>query len=419
MNREFLEAQQAFTGLLAQPVLTRQGAPEAFARVRRHGRTLTDWFDTRLGYRLVLTPTSARLLRLALAEDAATVHAPRPFEAPPRRALVLAVLAAAAAEDADDVTSTQDLSDRVAALSARDEVPVAPYDADRFTERQVFVRAVGLLVAAGALTPTERRSEDAREGWAHRRDSVGGAFDVQRDLLVRLVHPGNLRAALAAGLDGTPRSVAAGAAALPTTGSDAVTHARFGVMRRILETPVCLVEDLDDAERAYLTKQRSRLAEWCHDMTGWSLEHRQEGVALVPDVESGTDLAFPRQRAVDFATLLLLGRLLREASGSPAAGGAVVVPAAALLVAAGQVREAYPRAMTASLDTPAAVADRAREILVALDLLRPGPAEGTWRLMPAAARFRDPRVEPPRAVAESLAVAEPLAVADDPVRTAL
>lgn len=407
MNRDLLEAQQAFTGLLAQPVLTRQGAPEAFARVRRHGRTLTDWFDTRLGYRLVLTPTSARLLRLALAEDAATVHAPRPFEAPPRRALVLAVLAAAAAEDADDVTSTQDLSDRVAALSARDEVPVAPYDADRFTERQVFVRAVGLLVAAGALTPTERRSEDAREGWAHRRDSVGGAFDVQRDLLVRLVHPGNLRAALAARRGGTPRTAVAGAAALPPpTGSEAVTHARFGVMRRILETPVCLVEDLDEAERAYLTKQRSRLAEWCHDMTGWSLEHRQEGVALVPDVESGTDLPFPRQRAVDFATLLLLGRLLRESSGSPAAGGAVVVPAAALLVAAAHVREAHPRAMTAALDTPAAVADHAREILLALDLLRPGPAEGTWRLMPAAARFRDPRVESPRAVADSLAVAD-------------
>ena len=406
MNRDLLETQQAFTGLLAQPVLTRQGAPEAFARVRRHGRTLTEWFDTRLGYRLVLTPTSARLLRLALAENPATVHAPRPFEAPPRRALVLAVLAAAAAEDADDVTSTQDLSDRVAALSARDEVPVAPYDADRFTERQLFVRGVGLLVAAGALTPTERRSEDAREGWAHRRDSVGGAFDVQRDLLVRLVHPGNLRAALGAGPGLAPRTVGGAASAPEPAGSDAVAHARFGVMRRILELPVCLVEDLTEAERAYLTKQRSRLAEWCHDMTGWSLEHRQEGVALVPDVESGTDLPFPRQRAVDFATLLVLGRLLRGAGESPAGGGAVVVPAAALLMAAAEVREAYPRAMTTALDTPASVADHALELLLALDLLRPGPAEGTWRLMPAAARFRDPRVEAPRAVAQTLAVAE-------------
>jgi hypothetical protein len=66
---------------------------------------------------------------------------------------VLALLAAAAAEDAEDLTTTQELSDRVRALVDRDEVQVGPYDPDRFAERLLFVRAVELLVSSGALRP--------------------------------------------------------------------------------------------------------------------------------------------------------------------------------------------------------------------------------------------------------------------------
>lgn len=377
------ELQVAFTSLLATPALSRAASPEIFHLVRRHQHRLAEWFDTRLGYRLVLSATTARLVRLASPTG---VVSPAPFEPVPRRALVLALLAAAVAEDADEITSTQELSDRVSVLSAREEVGVEAYDPDRFAERRTFVQGLGMLLRAGALVPLARRDEDAREGWAHQRDQVGGAYQVQREMLLRLVHPANLTTALGADPHG-PRPDGPGGHG-PT---DAAEHpARFGVMRRIVELPVCLVADLAPREQEYLAGQRPRIAQWCEEMTGWTLEHRREGVALVPDHEGGTDLPFPRPRARDFAALMVLGELVRAVS--PVGSAAPVVSREDLLGAADRVRTTYPRAMTKDLAGTAAVADRSVELLVALDLLRPGPVPGSWHLMPAAARFRDPAV---------------------------
>ena len=371
MSRDEVERQAAFTGLLQQPVVTRGSAPQLWPLVRRHRAELIDWFASRLGYRLVLTPTAARLFRLPLS-GATPVAVPVPYEPPSRRVLVLAVVTAAAAEDADDVTTTQDLSDRVRVLTAHEDVTLSPYDPDRFAERQSFVRAVDLLVRAGALQPTARGSDDQREGWAHRRDRIGGAYEVQRDLLLRLVDPACLDAALQ----------------LAAPGGDASSEeaaARFGVMRRLLELPVCLLDDLTPAERGYLTGQRHRIVGWCTEMTGWIVEQRQEGLALIAAEETDTDLPFPRTRARDFVALMVADALLRD----PGAGVPIAPPR--LLRAAADVRAAHPRAMTKELADDEAVAEQARELLLALDLLRPGPA-GTLVLSPAAGRFRGPAV---------------------------
>jgi Protein of unknown function (DUF2398) len=61
VSRDTVE--RAFTGLLARPVLDRWRQPELFALIRnpRHRPVLTDWFASRLGYRLVVTESAARL----------------------------------------------------------------------------------------------------------------------------------------------------------------------------------------------------------------------------------------------------------------------------------------------------------------------------------------------------------------------
>ncbi|MGH3625413.1 MAG: DUF2398 family protein, partial [Sciscionella sp.] len=288
MSSRTVERQRAFTGLLAHPVLDRRTHPELWPLVRRHAGTLTEWFAARLGYRLVVTDSAARLFRLPLDD---VVTAPLRFRPDSRRVLVLAILAAAVAEDAEDVTTTQDLSDRVRALTQHEDVRLAPYDPDRFAERLLFGRAVQVLVSTGAVRPTAGGAQEQREGWAHRRDSLGGAYEVQRELLLRMVDPASLRAALGEGRtdDALPESAA-----------------RFGIMRRLLELPVCLYADLTEAETGYLSSQRHRLLAWCAEMTGWVSEQRAEGIALVCSDESDTDLPFPRLRAVDFVTLLVL-----------------------------------------------------------------------------------------------------------------
>jgi len=370
VSRDVAERQRAFTGLLAHPVLDRKRHPEMFGLVRnpRHRPVLIEWFATRLGYRLVITDSGARLFRLPLGGE---VVAPRRFAATPRRVLVLAILAAACAEDTEDVTTTQDISDRVRALTAHDDVDLAPYDPDRFVERQLFVKALALLVNAGALRAmTPGGAEEERDGWAHRRNAVGGAYEVERELLLRMVDP----AALAAALDergddpGVPRE----------------SVARFGLLRRLIELPVCLFDDLTESERAYLTSQRHRILAWCTEMTGWVVEQRAEGLALIAADEADTDLPFPRLRAVDFATLMLLDELRSRCDEHGE------LDDEQLELAAAEVRARYPKAMTKELDTDLAMRERAVELLAALDLLR--PTRNGWWLSPAAARFRNPKV---------------------------
>ncbi len=370
MSLAEVNRQRAFTGLLRQPVIDREHDPELFALVRhpQQRSALTEWFATRLGYRLVITGAGARLFRLPLG---GRVVAPTRSSPPPRRVLVLALLAAAAAEDADDVTSTQDLSDRVRALAQHADVALAPYDPDRFAERQLFVRAVELLVTAGALRPTGRETDEQRENWAHRRDTIGAAFVVERGLLLRMVDPTALAAAMG---DGT------------RDGPEPESAARFGVMRRLVELPVCLHADLTEPERTYLQSQRYRIIGWCTEMTGWTVEQRAEGLALVAPSEEDTDVPFPRLRAVDFGTLLLLDRLLAEAPDRGWCSEEDLVGAAL------EVRVRHSRAMTQELNTDEAVRDRAVELLVALDLLRPAADGRGWWISPAAARFRNPQL---------------------------
>lgn len=368
MNRDVLERQRAFTTLLRDPILGRSGTPEVWALIRRHRATLIEWFGTRLGYRLVVTDSAARLFRLPVR---GAVLAPRRFQPPSRRVLVLAVLAAAAAEDAEDVTTTQDLSDRVRVLSAREDVEINPYEPDRFAERLLFVKSVKVLVSAGALRPTGRDDEEQREGWAHRRDTVGGAYEVRRELLLRMVDPVALRAALGE---------------IDTSEPAQDSTARFGLMRRLIELPVCLYDDLTEAERVYLTSQRHRVLAWCVEMTGWTVEQRAEGLALVCASENATDVPFPRLRAVDFTTLMLLDELVR--ANLPAG----LVDMETIGRAAAEVRARYPKALTTELRSEGAVEHTAIELLSALDLLRETDQPETWWLTPAAARFRNPAV---------------------------
>ncbi|MGH3429223.1 MAG: TIGR02678 family protein [Mycobacteriales bacterium] len=371
MSQDALERQRAFTGLLRNPVIDKHRHSQLWALVRkpRHRPVLTDWFASRLGYRLVITDSAARLFRLPLHGQ---VLAPRRHEPLLRRVLVLSVLAAAAAaaEDTEDITTTQDLSDRVRALSRHDDVDVGHYDPDRFAERQLFIRAVGLLVQVGALRQVDRAAEEQREGWAHRRNTVGGAYEVRRELLLRMVDPECLGAALGQRTSSTlaPES-----------------EARFGVMRRIIELPVCLTEDLTESQLGYLTGQRHRIVAWCAEMTGWLVEQRAEGMVLIATDESATDLPFPRLRAVDFASLMVLGELVRQA------GADDVFTEEDLARAVTEVRMAHPKAMTKDLDSDLAIRDHAVQLLHALDLIRPR-ADGSWWLSPAAWRYRDPRV---------------------------
>jgi hypothetical protein len=362
MSQDTIGRQAAFVGLLRYCVVTRFTHPELWPSVFRHRSVLSDWFSERLGYRLMVTDSSARLYRMPVAGE---VLAPRRTDVFSRRVLVLAVLVAAAAEEGEDITSMQDLSDRVRVLSRHEDAGLAPYDPDRYAERLLFVKAVRILIDAGTLRPLSAAATEAGEGWAQQKDAVGGAYEIRREDLLRMVDPTCLQVAL-----GEP--------------AGHVFSPRYGVMRRLLELPVCLYDDLTEPERVYVTSQRWRLLSWCEEMTGWTPEERAEGIALVVSGENETDLPFPRLRAADFSTLMILDELLRDLGPGESFDNDRIELAAA------EVAVRYPKALTVALREPAAMVSAALDTLGALDLLR---SAGNFHYLTAvAARFRDPEV---------------------------
>lgn len=376
MIRDLAGQQRAFTAMLAHPVLDRSRYPQLFALVVEHRRDLNRWFKERLNYDLVITESAARLFRRPLGN---TVVAPVRYGYPDgwRRVLVLTVLAAAVAEDAEDLTTTQELSDRVRVLTQRQDVNLQVYDPDRRSERAQFVKAVAMLVDSGVLRPADQDDEERRAGWVGRSDAVGGAYQVDRHLLLRLVDP----TALAASVGG-PGDV-------DTDVGEESAVTRHRVMRRLLELPVCLYADLNQNDRLYLANQRTRIAEWCREMTGWVVEQRVEGIALIAGEEDDTDVPFPQMRALDFASLMLLNELRQFIDDDR------LISDEQVLHAAGEVRMRYPKALKKDLESDQAIKDEGLQLLTALDLVRPvedGATGRRWWLSPAAERFRDPAV---------------------------
>lgn len=375
MIRDIADPQRAFIAMLTNPVLDRWRHPQLFILVLNHRRQLTRWFKERLNYDLVITESAARLFRRPMSNR---LEAPQRYGYPEgwRRVLVLTVLAAAVAEDAEDLTTTQELSDRVRVLTQRQDVDLQVYDPDRRPERAQFVKAVAMLVDIGILRPADRDDEERRAGWVGRSDAVGGAYQVDRHLLLRMVEPTALAAAL-------------GQFEFDPAGGDEFAANRHRVMRRLIEQPACLYADLSEADRAYLVNQRSRIADWCREMTGWVVEQRAEGLALIATEEDETDMPFPRMRALDFASLMLLNELRQLIDADRR------ITEEQVLYAAGEVRIQYPTALKKELESDQAIKDQGIQLLSALDLVRPVVVDGTpdgWWLSPVAERFRDPAV---------------------------
>lgn len=162
------DAQETFVRLLATPLSTARTDPALFAGILRHRATLGDWAG-RLGYRLVITGTVARLHRDPAGPQ--LTAAPPPWDPPPRRDLVLLALLAAACEGTDSTTTVQELSDEVRALSADPGSRLSAYDPDRRPERQAFVRGVGPAHRSGHPGPPHLRRVAAAAvgGGGHRR----------------------------------------------------------------------------------------------------------------------------------------------------------------------------------------------------------------------------------------------------------
>lgn len=363
--------------LLRQPVVHEGDDPETLVLIRRHADWLRTFFDEQLGYRLTVEATHARL-----AKRPTPTGEPRPLRtaggaAFDRRRYVLLCLQLAALERLGNQTVLSQLAEHVALLSA-DTPGVAPLDLDMRHERLAFVDAVRFLVEVGVL--------QALEG----DDTRFAAGDDEADVLY------SIRERLAACMltCAVPPSISAGPHALDATYADTDAGrnrlARHRLMRRLLEEPVLYYDELDASEAAYVASQRHYLTSRIEEATGFEVEVRAEGIAVLDPAMSCTDVAFPTGGTVSHAALLL-GNTLSDAGAD-----GDVVPHARLRAEIDKLCRQHAGVWRSDVSGPAG---RDRLLVEALDLLAnlrlvDLTPEGVRR-RPALFRYRDVTVNRP------------------------
>ncbi len=307
---EASERRQAARALLAHPILADRRHPEEFALVRRHTAALKSSFATLLGYHLVVESSFARLIKGPPATDAPTRPARRGNGTPftPRTYAYLALVCAGLlAPDVGEQVLLSHLVDQLRADAATAGIAVG----DTLPDRRNLVAAIELLVEWGVLVETD----GTVAGWGERRDEA--LLTIARGLLPHLL--------------ARPLHTLTGPGDLWAADPDAPEQPRRSLRRKLVENPLLRREDLTDAERDALSRERTEITRVLEEAFGLTLEVRAEG-ALAYDADAElTDVAFPGTGTVRQAALLLLDALigsLQPHAGTDAAVADRLLPGA-------------------------------------------------------------------------------------------
>jgi uncharacterized protein (TIGR02678 family) len=380
------ERAKALRALLASPFV---GAHEpAYALLRRHERELARTLQSTYGYQLEIGSTAARAsgpptlaglsrpLRIRPGSISGRQRPPDEWPTLSDRGCVLLLLILVALERGGAQTAIAELAENVERSAADVEPPVS-VDFRQRSDRTAFADALDLLCSWGILEHTS----GSHPSYARRGQGDDEAlFTVDRRRLALLVRDPGL--ALEASsveqlLDESSR--------YPPT-PEGENRARAERLARCLtEDPVLLLADLDDDERAYFLGQRARIEGAVTAATGYQIERRAEGSALIVDDRLLTDMPFPTNAVVKQAALLLCDVLVAAGPGGELSPEPLRDAVLDLTTEHGHHwgRDPHdPRQVSA-------LADSAIEVLVACELARRSDAGGLTPT-PLAARFRSP-----------------------------
>lgn len=307
-QHEAAERRGAARTLLACPVLTARQHPEELAVVRRHSAALRSTFSQLLSYHLIVETSFARLVKTPPSPDSPLRPVQRgdspPFT-PQTYALFSLSCAALLTPGTGEWLLISSLVEQVRADAAAAGIELR----DTPSENRRLVQAVGLLIDWGVLTETD----GSLAAWSERREE--GVLQIHRPLLPHVLPRPLRNVTCLADLE----------AHLPSGGSEP----RRSLRRRLVENPLVKREDLPEAERDVLSRERSELTRLLEEHFGLTLEVRSEG-ALAYDTEGMlSDVAYPGPGTVRQAALLLtdaLTDLARPTSGQVVPGISSGVP---------------------------------------------------------------------------------------------
>jgi uncharacterized protein (TIGR02678 family) len=379
------EAQDTFVALLTTPFVSARVAPARFTAVLQQRVQLTEWTG-RLAYRLVIAGSVARLHRDPAGPQ--RTAAPAIGAPPSRRTLTLMALTAAACEDADMTTTVQALSDEVRAISAAPGARVMPYNPDRRTERQAFLRGVYQLAGLGILL---RRTADEAllRQWEENGTGVGAGFEVDRDALLQFTDPHTV--ALALRQPEVDEGDDDGNGLKSILGTRTATRGQR-MLRTLIEDTALLYADLHPDDAEYARGQRSWLAGHASDMTGGTVEIREEGVLLrlPPDrpASAAATVPFPAATATLWFALKMLEAVVT--GRSPDDDGRIPLTPDEVETAAERVYSGNFGALTNDLKkSPLVMLAAVEPVLTEAGLVR--VSDAGWTVLPVAGRYRDPK----------------------------
>jgi uncharacterized protein (TIGR02678 family) len=289
------ELQRAARALLRRPLVTaREG--DDFRLILKWEEVLRNEFGQKLGYRLDISRSAARLMRRPASLTAlrgARLANGRDLS---RWGYVYLCLALAALEHPGHQVLASELLTRISQIARGDER--LRLDSTEYVQRRAFRDAVRYLEGVGVLRVCDGDVEsllgDGQVLWDIDRDAAA---------MFMIASPSILRSV----------SAVADFIAEPTpTDSDGRSRrARHLLNRRMLDQPLVLLSDLTEDEAELAWRNRRREADNISRLTGCEIELRREGIALIDHADRPVSgMQFPGSSAVAHAALLWLTALL-------------------------------------------------------------------------------------------------------------
>lgn len=381
------ERTRALRALLAAPFVAADDP--VYRLVRRHERELATTLQVTYGFQLEVGSTAARASGLPTPDG---LHRPlqiRPASVSGRkrppdewttlgdRACVLLLLTLVALERGGAQTAIAELAQDVERAGADADPPIT-VDFRARSERMAFADGLDLLGAWGVVDHTS----GSHESYSRRDQGEDEAlFTVDRRRLALL-----LRDPVAALEAATLEQLVDECGRYSPTPEGENRARAERLARRLTDDPALLLADLDGDDRAYYLSQRARIEGAVAAATGYEIERRAEGSALIVDDRAFTDVPFPTNAMLKQIALLLCDALARSGPGGELSFEALRDTVAGLL---GKHRRHWDRD-PGDPDEVAALTAGATAILLACDLARRSGPSGGLRATPLAGRFRSP-----------------------------
>jgi uncharacterized protein (TIGR02678 family) len=295
------EFRSAVRALLMTPLMSQMH--EDFVAVRRQADILHEWFARETGWPLQIGREGARLYKRP-ADLASSTRGLPEYDL---RRYVLLCLACAVLERADPQVTLRLLGERLPSLAAEPALSSLGFTFTLGThhERRELVAACRTLLDLGVL---QRVAGDEDAFVQAGGDQADALYDVHRPALAGMlaaVRGPSTWPSEEAPITLDERLHALVDQHLADSDEGRRTALRHQIARRLLDDPVVYIETLDSESRAYFVNQRGAMAARLCDATGLVAEQRAEGLALVDEAGSLTDVAMPAEGTDAHLTLLV------------------------------------------------------------------------------------------------------------------